>query len=131
MDQCKVGAVFLQQNTKLQSDDASKEADATLYRKLVGSLIYLTTTRPDLAYEVSVLSQFMSKPLKSHWVATKGILRYLQGTLDYAIIYIDSCDVKLTGFSYSDWAGNVDDMRSVIGYAFSIRPRVISSRNKN
>ena len=65
----------LQQNTKLQNDDGSKEADATLYRQLVGSLIYLTTTRPDLAYAVNVLSQFTSKPLESHWVAAKGVLR--------------------------------------------------------
>ena len=88
----------LQQNTKPQSDDGSKEADATLYKQLVGSLIYLTTTRPDLSYAVSILSQFMSKPLESHWIVDKGILRYLRGTLDYGIIYTDSCDVKLTGF---------------------------------
>ena len=56
MDQCKSAAVPLQQNIKLQSEDGSKEADVTLYRQLVGSLIYLTTTRPDLAYVVSVLS---------------------------------------------------------------------------
>lgn len=109
MDQCKAAAVPLQQNLKLQNDDGSKEADATLYRQLVGSLIYLTTTRLDLAYAVSTLSQFMSKPLESHWVVVKGVLRYLQGTLDFGIIYTNSCDVRLTGFSDSDWAGNVDD----------------------
>ena len=76
MDQCQVAAVPLQQNIKLQSEDGSKEAYATLYRQLVGSLIYLTTTIPDLAYAVSVLSQFMSKPLESHWNAVKGVLRY-------------------------------------------------------
>jgi len=51
----------------------------------------------------------MSKPLESHWVATKGVLRYLQGTLDFGIVYIDSCDVRLIGFSDFDWARNVDD----------------------
>ena len=69
----------LQQNVKRQNDDNSKEVDATLYIQLVESLIYLTTTRPDLAFVVSVLIQFMSKPLESHWVAAKGVLRYLQG----------------------------------------------------
>jgi len=87
MDQCKSATVPLQQNTKLQNDDGSKEANATLYRHLVWNLIYLTTTRPNLAYAVSVLSQFMLKPLDNHWVASRGVLRYLQGTLDYGIKY--------------------------------------------
>eukprot|EP00253_Pinus_taeda_P028118 PITA_28118 len=65
MNQCRSAATPLQQNLKLSSDDGTKEVDATMYRQLIGSLIYLTTTRPDLAYSVSVLSQFMSKPLES------------------------------------------------------------------
>ena len=77
MDQCKSTPVPLQQNIKLQCEDGSKVVDVTLYRQLVGSLIYLTTTRPDLAYAISVLSQFMSKPLESHWNAAKSVLRYL------------------------------------------------------
>lgn len=87
----------------------------TLYRQLVGSLIYLTTTRPNLAYAISVLSQYMYKPLESHWNATKFILRYLQGIVGYGIIYTDSFDVRLTGFTISNWARNVDDRRSIIG----------------
>jgi hypothetical protein len=91
-----------------------------MYRQLVGSLNYLTTTRPDIAYYVSVLSQFMERPLESHWNAVKGVLRYLKGTIDFGIKYTDSFDVELTGYSDSDWAGNPDDRRSTIGYAFSI-----------
>lgn len=71
MEQCKTTSVPLQQNLKLCRDDGSKEVDATLHRKLVGCLIYLTTNRPDLAYSISVLSQFMSKPLEIHCVAEK------------------------------------------------------------
>ena len=104
MDQCKDAIVPLQQNIKLRNEDGSKEADASLYRHLVGRLIYLTTTRPDLAYPVSVLSQYMSKLLESHWNETKGVLRYLQETVDYGIIYTDSYDVRLTGFTDSDQA---------------------------
>jgi len=101
-DQCKFAQVPLQQNIKLQCEDGSKVVDATLYRQLIGSLIYLTTTRPDLAYAVILLSQFMSKPLESHWNATKNFLRYLQGTVDYGIIYTNSSDVRLAGFVDSD-----------------------------
>lgn len=130
MDECKVVAVPLQQNIKLQNEDGSKEADVTLYKQAIGSLIYLTTIVLDLAYIVSVLSQYMSKPLEIHWNVAKCILRYLQGTVDYGIIYTDSSNVRLTGFTDSDWAGNVDDCRSIIGYAFSIGSRVITWRIK-
>eukprot|EP00253_Pinus_taeda_P029593 PITA_29593 len=130
MDQCKYAPVALQQTIKLQCQDGSKTADATLYRQLVGSLIYLTTSRPDLAYAVSVLSQFMSTPLESHWNAAKNVLRYLQGTVDYGIIYTDSSDVILARFSDSDWAGNVDDHRSITGYAFILGSGVITWSSK-
>ena len=104
MDQSKPTVVPLQQNIKLQTENGSKEADVTLYRQLVGSLIYMTTTRLDFAYVVNVLSQYMSKPLESHWNAKKCVLRYLQGTIDYGIIYNDSFDVRLIGFTDSNWA---------------------------
>eukprot|EP00253_Pinus_taeda_P002194 PITA_02194 len=100
MDQCKVASMPLQQNVKLHNDDGSKEVDATLYRQLVVSLIYLTTTRPDLAFSVSVLSQFMSKTLENYSLAGK------------------------------DWARNLDDRRSITGYACSIGSGVISWSNK-
>jgi hypothetical protein len=64
----------LEQNAKLYSDDGTKEVDGTLYRQLVGSLNYLTTTRPDIAYSVNILSQFMAKPCESHWKDAKKVL---------------------------------------------------------
>ena len=85
MDQCKAATLPLQQNIKFQNNDGSSEVDVALYRQLVGSLIYLTTTRLDLAFAVSVLSQFMSKPLENHWVAKKGVSRYVDGTLYFGI----------------------------------------------
>ena len=115
MDECKPSCIPLQQNSKLQMDDGSKYADATLYKQLVGSLIYLTTTRPDLAYPVSVLSQFMTQPHYNHWLAAKGVLRYLQGTSNFGVSYSDSFDVSLTGYTDSDSAGNLDDRRSITG----------------
>ena len=87
---------------------------------MVGSLNYLTTTRPNIAYSVSVLSQFMAKPHESHWNVAKLVLKYLKGTLDYGIKYTDASIVELIGYSNSNWAGNPDDRRSTTGYAFSI-----------
>eukprot|EP00253_Pinus_taeda_P005243 PITA_05243 len=116
MEQCKTAATPLQQNLKLSSDDGTKQVDATLYRQLVGSLIYLTTTRSYLAYSVSVLSQLMSRPLDSHWNAAKCVLRYLSDTCNYGILYTDSSNITLAGYSDSDWAGNLDDRRSITEY---------------
>eukprot|EP00253_Pinus_taeda_P024469 PITA_24469 len=61
--------------------------DPTLYRQLIGSLMYLVNTRPDICFLVNTISQFMCEPRKVHWVAAKHILRYLQGTVDYGLDY--------------------------------------------
>jgi hypothetical protein len=101
----------MQQNVKLSCDDGLKEVTGTMYRQMVGSLNYLTTTRPDISYFVSVLSQFMEKPHESHWNAAKVVLRYLKGTLDYGIKYIDASNIELTCYLDYDWADNLDDRR--------------------
>ena len=62
--------------TKLSKDEAGTKVDETLLKQVVGNLVYLTTTRPDLMYRVSLISRFMSCPTESHWLATKIILRY-------------------------------------------------------
>jgi hypothetical protein len=72
----------------------------------------------------------MAKPHESHWNTAKAVLRYLKGTLDYGIKYTDAYDVELTGYSDSDWAGNLDDRRSTTGYAFNIGSGVVSWSSK-
>eukprot|EP00253_Pinus_taeda_P002065 PITA_02065 len=71
---------------KLHASD-SELVDPTLYRQLIGSLMYLVNTRPDICFAVNTMSQFMCEPRKVHWVAAKHILRYLQGTVDYGLDY--------------------------------------------
>ena len=94
------------------------------------ALNYLTTTRPDISYYVSVLSQFMVKPHENHWNEAKTVLRYIKGTLDYGIKYTDASDVELTGYSDFDWVGNLDDQRSTTGYVFSIGSGVVLWNSK-
>jgi len=72
----------------------------------------------------------MSKPLEIHWVVAKIVLRYLHGTFDYGILYIDTSNVTLAGFSNSNWVGKLDDRRSITGYAFSIGSGVIAWSSK-
>ena len=94
------------------------------------SLNYLTTNRPDIAYAVNILSQFMAKLSESHWNVAKKVLRYLKGTMIFGLLYTDKFDVQLVGFSDSDWVGNPNDRRSTIGYAFNIGSEVISWSSK-
>jgi len=74
MIECKAIYTPLEHNVKLCSDDGTKEVNGTLYHLPVGSLNYLTTTKPDIAYSVSILSQFMAKPCESHWKVAKKVL---------------------------------------------------------
>lgn len=72
----------------------------------------------------------MAKPCESHWKATKKVLRYLKGTLNFGIIYTVEFDVELAGYSDSDWAGNPDDRKSTTGYVFNIGSGPISWSSK-
>ena len=94
--------------------------DPTLYRQLIGSLMYLVNTRPNLSFAVNTLSQFIVEPRRVHWVAAKHMLRYLAGTVDYGLDYRGSGGVSLVGFTDSDWEGCVRDRKSTSGCCFSL-----------
>ena len=130
MHACKVVSTPLEQNVKLSSVDETKEVNGTFNRQLVGSLNYLTTTRLDISYSINILSQLMAKPLESHWMTAKKVLCYLKGTINFGLMYTDNCDVELTGYSDSDWARDIDDKKSTLGYAFNIGSRVVSWSSK-
>ena len=109
---CKPVPTPMSSNEKLQQEDVAKKADAKTYRSLVGSLIYLTNTRPNIVHAVSLISRFMNQPSKLHYAATKRILRYLQCTKKLGILYKKENDNNLAGFIDSDWAGSLDDRKS-------------------
>lgn len=131
MGDCKLISTPMAFNEKLRKDDGGEKIDAKMYRSLVGSLIYLTNTRPDLMHPVSIISRFMNEPRKSHFAAAKRILRYLQGTKNHGIKYEKENGAKLVGYTDSDWAGCLDDRKSTSGYIFCLGSNVISwSSNK-
>ncbi|XP_058211421.1 uncharacterized mitochondrial protein AtMg00810-like [Rhododendron vialii] len=131
MRECKPVATPLIVNEKLSKEDGSKKVDESLYRSLVESLLYLTITRPDIMYATSMLSRFMHNASQTHFGVAKRVLRYLQGTLDYGILYEKNVDTKLLGFCDSNWAGCVDDMKNTSAYAFSLGLGVFSWASKN
>ena len=93
--------------TKLwDSNSSSQSVDSTLSRQLIGSLMYLVHTRPDICYTVNALSQFMSYLKHIHLVAAKHVLRYVRGTITYGLRYTSSSGVLLYGYLDPDWAGS-------------------------
>jgi hypothetical protein len=101
------------------SSESEETVDPTKYREVVGSLVYaMTCTRPDLSYVVTKLSQHLNRPLRSHWVAAKHVLRYLKGTLDRELCF-QKGETSLIGYSDADWASS-SDRHSISGYCFSL-----------
>jgi hypothetical protein len=112
--------------SRLVKEDKGVKVDNTLFKQLVGSLMYLTATRPDIAYSVSLISRFMEDPKESHFMAAKRILRYLQGTQNLGIFYKAGGNEELIAYTDSDYAGDLDDRKSTSGYAFLLGGGVIS-----
>lgn len=126
----KVASTPMNMNEKLHVDDGSGMVNVTHFRSIVGGLNYLTHTRPDLAYCVSVVSRFMHCPSKLHLGAAKRILRYVSGTLSYGLWYSSKADGILKGFTDSDWAGELDGRKSTSGYVFNIGSAAITWKSK-
>ncbi|XP_065861932.1 uncharacterized mitochondrial protein AtMg00810-like isoform X3 [Euphorbia lathyris] len=116
-------------NAHLTSEGEPFE-DLGRYRRLVGKLNYLTVTRPDIAYSVSVVSQFMSSPTVDHWTALVQILCYLKGTPGRGLLYKNYGHTQIECFSDADWAGDKDDRRSTTGYCVFVGGNLISWKSK-
>ncbi|CAL2249791.1 unnamed protein product [Prunus armeniaca] len=123
---CKIVATPLAMNEKLSKNDGSEAADEGEYRQIVGSLLYLTATRPDIMFATSLLARFMHNPTKKHMGIAKRVLRYIQGTIDFGIVFEKGKETTLIGYCDSDWAGSEDDMRSTSGYVFTMGSGVFS-----
>jgi len=123
---CKPISTPMDPNVRLQEDEGNDLEDMTMYRQLVGSLIYLTLTRPDISYPVGVVSRYMSKPKKPHLDAVKRILRYVKGTINFGIMYKKTIDCQVMGYCDADYAGDSCTRRSTTGYFFSLGSGAIS-----
>uniref|UniRef100_A0A2N9FLQ8 Reverse transcriptase Ty1/copia-type domain-containing protein n=1 Tax=Fagus sylvatica TaxID=28930 RepID=A0A2N9FLQ8_FAGSY len=102
----------------------------TQAKQLVGSLVYLTVTRPDISYAVHIVSQFMAAPRSLHYTVVLRILRYLKGTLFHGLHFSSQSSLTLQAYSDADWAGDPTDRRSTTGYCFLLGDSLISWRSK-
>uniref|UniRef100_A0A803PAK3 CCHC-type domain-containing protein n=1 Tax=Cannabis sativa TaxID=3483 RepID=A0A803PAK3_CANSA len=115
---------------KLIKDPEGKKVDSTLYKQIVGSLMYLTATRQDIMHGVSLISRYMECPREIHLLAAKRIFRYLRGTTDFGLFYQKGEKADLVGFTDSDYAGDLDDRRSTSGYVFMMGSGAVSWTSK-
>jgi histone deacetylase 1/2 len=127
MTKCKTSSTPIVATEKLSKTDGDllSPEDATRYRSIVGALQYLTLTRPDLAFAVKKVCQYLHSPTTLHWTAVKRILRYVRGTSDVGLKITRSPSMLLSGFSDADWAGDIDDRRSTGGFVIFYGPNII------
>ncbi|KAL5540945.1 hypothetical protein UlMin_044921 [Ulmus minor] len=118
MNDCKPISTPVECGIKLSKHDEGESVDPTFFKSLVGSLRYLTCTRPDILFAVGLVSRYMENPTTTHFKTTKRILRYIKGTIDFGLLYSFSNDYKLVGYSDSDCGGDIDDRKSTSGFVF-------------
>jgi len=130
MENCKPTPTPTAMGIKLRKDGAMKSVNPTLYKSIIGSLMYLMTTHPDIMYAMSLISRFMKNPKATHLQVVKRILRYVQGKIGYGIMYREIDDFRLIEYTYRDWVGSFDDRKSTFGYMFHLGSGAISWASK-
>ena len=115
---------------KIGAENDSIPVDRRRYQRLVGRLIYLSHTRPDIGFAVSFVSQFMNNPTEDHMAAVNRILRYLKMTPGKGLLYkkCDSRNIEI--YTDADWAGNIIDRRSTSGYCSYVWGNLVTWRSK-
>lgn len=115
---------------RLQQQDGMSNVDSTEYMRLIGKLIYLTTTRPDITFVVQQLSQYMTSLSQTCYQAVIRVLRYLNKASRKSLYFPRNSEVKLTGFTYADWATCKDSRSSISRYCFFLVYSLISWKSK-
>ncbi|RVW26427.1 Retrovirus-related Pol polyprotein from transposon RE1 [Vitis vinifera] len=127
---CKLATIPMDPNLKLSQDDGDLIEDPTSYRRLIGKLLYLNITRPDLSYYVNCLNQFLAAPRKPHLQAVFCILQYIKRTPSQVLFFSSNSKVQLKAFTDSDWASCPDTRCSVYGFCVFLGTSLISWKSK-
>ena len=112
MDGCKTSKTPMSTTTKLDKDENGKSVDEKKYRGMIGSLLYLTSSRPDIMYATCLCARFQACPKESHLHAVKRILKYLHGTMHLGLWYPKSVSFDLVAYSDSDYVDSLMDRKS-------------------
>ncbi|XP_058741666.1 uncharacterized mitochondrial protein AtMg00810-like [Vicia villosa] len=111
---------------KLSKDEGGTSVDQSLYRSMIGSLLYLTASRPDIAFAVGLCARYQAEPKVSHINQVKRIFKYVNGTSDHGILYTHGCDPILTGYCDADMDRSADDRKNTSGGCFFLGNNLIS-----
>jgi len=130
LDSAKPMTTPIAPSTKLVADDGSEQVQEKLYRGIIGSLLYLTASRPDIVFSVGLCARFQCNPRETHLKATKRILRYLKHTQDFCLWYPKECNFDLIGYTDADYAGFLVDRKSTSGMAHFLGPCLVSWATK-
>ncbi|XP_074293865.1 putative mitochondrial protein AtMg00240 [Silene latifolia] len=130
VDRLRSLKVPLDSHCKLEPTKGTSLINAEVYRRLIGKLIYLIITRPDIAFSVQLLSQFMQSPTSNHLQAAKRVLRYLKNAPGQGILLVNDSTAKLTTYCDSDWASCPYSRRSTTGYCVLLGHSPVSWKSK-
>ncbi|XP_024004132.1 uncharacterized protein LOC112081591 [Eutrema salsugineum] len=130
LDSAKEAKTPMSTTTSLTRDDERASVDPTLYRGMIGSLLYLTASRPDLCLSVGICTRYQAKPKQSHLEAVKRIIKYVKGTVELGIWYSKGSNQNLVGYCDADWTGSADDRKSTSGGCFFLGNNLISWLSK-
>ncbi|XP_025665131.1 uncharacterized mitochondrial protein AtMg00810-like [Arachis hypogaea] len=126
----KLSSLPVETNLRMSVSDGDPLHDPSTYRRIIGRLMYLTISRPDITYAVFTLSQFLSKPTTTHLTALHHLLRYLKRTARQGLLFSAKSKLRLMAYANADWAGCPDTRRSVTRYCVFIGDSLISWRSK-
>jgi hypothetical protein len=118
------------QNQKLGDFSEQVPTNKERYQRLVGKLIYLSHTRPDICYVVSIVSQFMHCPSEEHMDVVVRILRYLKSAPGRGLLFSKNGHLEVEGYTNADWAGSISDRKSTSGYFTFIGGNLVTWRSK-
>ncbi|KAL9859438.1 putative RNA-directed DNA polymerase [Arabidopsis thaliana] len=127
---CKPSSIPMTPNIRLSKNDGLLLEDKEMYRRLVGKLMYLTITRPDITFAVNKLCQFSSAPRTAHLAAVYKVLQYIKGTVGQGLFHSAEDDLTLKGYTDADWGTCPDSRRSTTGFTMFVGSSLISWRSK-
>jgi len=130
MENCKEVVTPIAINCLIDVDEVGQQVDSTKYRGLIGSLLYLTTSRPNIQSSVCLCARFQSNPKESHYKATKRILMYLKGTINVGLWFPSDSKITLSGFSDSDYTGSKLDRKNTSGTCHLLGSSLIAWNSK-
>jgi len=131
MESAKPIDTLISPSTRLVMDDGSPSVEEKSYRGMIGSLLYLTASRPDIIFSVGLCARFQSKPKETHLKVVQRILRYLKHTPDLALWYPRGCNFDLVGYADADYAGFLGDRKRTSRMAHFLGPCLVLKEPRN